>query len=134
MPLVRRRVLLKRTGNSYSCSGNCSSNYCASYCAGLDGCYNCSNSCSSNCSSDCVDTCASDCIKVICKKDAVICPELETCVGDCSPIQCHNCALADTCTNDNIRPCEEGPVCTCNTDCPQKFQTDNIISPCKIDE
>ena len=119
MPLARRRVLLKRSRNSYSCSGNCSA----------------------DCPSNCIDGCASDCIRLICRKDAVICPELEPCPKDCNPIACYNCALADTCnrncigdcTKDNVRPCEEGPVCTCNTDCPQQFHTD-IITPCKVVE
>lgn len=127
MPLVRRRVLLKRTGNSYSCNGNCSSNYCASYCSELDGCYNCSNKCTSNCLEDCVDTCSPNCARIC--KDAICTKLVQPCATDCKPVACLNCAKADTCTNDNIRPCEEGPVCTCNTDCPQKFHTDNI-TPC----
>ena len=107
MPLARRRVLLKRSGNSYSCSGNCSSNYCASYNGSLDGCYNCSNSCTSNCTSDCAHSCGSD----------------------CRPVICQNCALADTCNNDH-------PICKidkCGGDCvsyfPSKFQTDEY-RPC----
>ena len=113
MPLVRRRVLLKRTGNSYSCSGNCSSNYCASYDGSLDGCYNCSNSCASNCLRDCADSCASD----------------------CSPVICYNCALADLCSPDQPNPCRpDQPICKDCCDrashCPSKLQTDNNITPC----
>lgn len=127
MPLVRRRVLLKRSGNSYSCSGNCSSNYCASYCTGLDGCYNCSNKCTSNCTSDCVDTCSPNCTQIC--KDAVCTQLVQPCATDCSPVACHNCAKADTCKHvlcekDEIRPC-----CVCQSDCPSKFQTDSA-TPC----
>ena len=115
MPLARRRVLLKRSGNSYSCSGNCNLNYCASYCTGLDGCYNCSNSCTSNCLEDCADSCASD----------------------CKPVMCHNCALADTCSPVRPNPCSpDQPLCKvdkcgcdCVSDCPSKFQTDQV-NPC----
>ena len=107
MPLARRRVLLKRSGNSYSCSGNCSSNYCASYCTGLDGCYNCSNSCTSNCTGDCADVCSSD----------------------CRPVICHNCALADTCTTDHPLCKKDICGCDCVSDCPSKFQTDQV-NPC----
>ena len=107
MPLARRRVLLKRSGNSYSCSGNCNLNYCASYCTGLDGCYNCSNSCTSNCLEDCADVCSSD----------------------CHPVICHNCALADTCSA--VHPiCKVDKCgCDCVSDCPSKFQTDQY-HPC----
>ena len=119
MPLARRRVLLKRSGNSYSCSGNCNLNYCASYCSELDGCYNCSNKCTSNCLEDCVDSCASD----------------------CRPVICQNCALADTCSNDHpickVDTCSTvHPICKidkcgcdCVSDCPSKFQTDQV-NPC----
>ena len=115
MPLARRRVLLKRSGNSYSCSGNCNLNYCASYCTGLDGCYNCSNSCTSNCLEDCADVCSSD----------------------CRPVICHNCAQADTCSPIRPNPCSpDQPLCKkdicgcdCASDCPSKFQTDQI-RPC----
>lgn len=106
MPLARRRVLLKRSGNSYSCSGNCSSNYCASYNGSLDGCYNCSNSCTSNCTGDCTDVCSSD----------------------CRPVICHNCALADTCTTDHPI-CKDLCGCDCVTDCPSKHLSDTI-DPC----
>lgn len=133
MPLARRRVLLKRSGNSYSCSGNCSSNYCASYCSELDGCYNCSNKCTSNCLEDCVDTCSSNCTRIC--KDAV-CPELEPCGSDCSPVICHNCSLADTCTTDHPICKIDNPICKidecgcdCVSDCPSKFQTDQV-NPC----
>ena len=115
MPLVRRRALLKRSGNSYSCSGNCNLNYCASYCTGLDGCYNCSNKCTSNCLEDCADVCSSD----------------------CRPVICHNCAQADTCSPIRPNPCSpDQPLCKvdkcgcdCASDCPSKFQTDQI-RPC----
>ena len=107
MPLARRRVLLKRSGNSYSCSGNCKSNYCASYNGSLDGCYNCSNSCTSNCTGDCADVCSSD----------------------CRPVICHNCALADTCTTDHPLCKVDKCGCDCVSDCPSKFQTDQV-NPC----
>ena len=127
MPLVRRRVLLKRTGNSYSCSGNCNLNYCASYCSELDGCYNCSNKCTSTCLEDCVDTCSSNCTRIC--KDAVCTQLVQPCASDCKPVACLNCAKADTCKHilcekDEIRPC-----CVCQSDCPSKFQTDQV-NPC----
>ena len=133
MPLVRRRVLLKRTGNSYSCSGNCSSNYCASYCSELDGCYNCSNKCTSNCLEDCVDTCSPNCTQIC--KDAICTQLVEPCATDCYPVACHNCAKADTCGSNVIcstdQPLCKKDICGCDcvSNCPSKFQTDDV-TPC----
>ena len=110
MPLARRRVLLKRTRNSYSCYGNCSSNYCASYCPKLDGCYNCSNSCASHCSGDCTHACSSD------------------------GTPCMDCGIADTCSCDK-QICSEDLICrdtcTCGTfSCPAHAQpTQHIGGP-----
>lgn len=119
MPLLRRRSLLKRSGNIYGCGGecptNCTSN-CPSNCSS-----NCSSNCPSNCSSNCSSNCAFNCPKntfceIACSRTDTSCPPVMnsdicktvTCLRDCNSDICTNCALADTCVAES---CESSDLC-----------------------
>ena len=60
----------------------------------------------------------------------------DVCSSDCHPVICHNCALADTCSTDHPICKVDHPICKvdkcgcdCVSDCPSKFQTDQV-NPC----
>ena len=104
MPLARRRVLLNRSENSYSCIGDCPA----------------------NCPSNCTDTCASDCNPITCQDCAsadtcrlnLVCPGDEPCFRLCP---------------GHFKPCSEGVACECSTNTCSGDAAVQDEEPCRLD-